>query len=88
VVCSDNGRVKWWKSKEDGTRLWLEKEQPIHPHSMAWECFKGLDVPDKVASVPVEAWFAHLPFELNATVFEQSIRIGRYGVLTLLWIAY
>lgn len=88
VVCSDNGRVKWWKRKEDGTRLWLEKEQTIHPHSMAWECFKGLDVPDKVASVPVEAWFAHLPFELNATVFEQSIRIGRYGVLTLLWIAY
>jgi Zn-dependent peptidase ImmA (M78 family) len=88
VVCSDNEHVKWWKRREDGTRLWLEKEQVIHRHSMAWECFKGLDVPDKVASVPAEAWFGHMPFELNAAVFEQSIRIGRHGVLTLLWIAY
>ena len=88
VVYSDNGRVKWWKRREDVTRLWLEKEQTIHPHTMAWECSNGLDVPDKVVTVPVEAWFGHLPFELNAVLFEQSVKLGRYGILTLLWIAY
>ena len=87
VVYSENGRVKWWKRRDDATRLWLEKGQEIHPHSMAWECLKGLDVPDKMAPVPVEAWFNHLPFELHAEILEQSIRLGRFpGILTLLWI--
>jgi hypothetical protein len=54
---------------------------------MAWECLKGLPVPDKMASVPVEAWFNHLQFDLNAEILEQSIRLGRFpGILTLLWI--
>lgn len=87
VIYSEEGRVKWWKRKEEGTRLWLQKDQQIHAHSMAWECLKGLDVPKKMESVSVETWFGHLPFELKAEVQEQSIRLGRFpGILTLLWV--
>lgn len=87
VVYSEEGRVKWWKRKEEGTRLWLQKDQQIHPHSMAWECLKGLEVPKKMEPVPVDAWFGHLPFDLKAEVLEQSVRLGRFpGILTLLWV--
>jgi len=87
VVYSEQGKVKWWKRKEGATSLWLQKDQAIHPHSMAYECLKELAVPNNMAVVPTEAWFAHLPFTLNAEVREQSIKLGRYpGILTLLWI--
>jgi hypothetical protein len=87
VVYSENGKVRWWKRKEGATRLWLEREQKIHPHSMAYECLKGTDVPNQMMAVPTEAWFGHLPFDLNAEVREQSLKLGRYpGILTLLWI--
>jgi Zn-dependent peptidase ImmA (M78 family) len=87
VVYSLNGKVKWWKRKDEGTRLWFDKDQAIHRHSMAWECQNGLPVPDKMVEVPVEAWFGHLPFELNAEVREQSVKMGRFpGILTLLWV--
>jgi Zn-dependent peptidase ImmA (M78 family) len=87
VVYSENGRIKWWKRKERATHLWLNKDQQIHPHSMAWECLQGGNVPGKMESVPVEAWFSHLPFELNAEVMEQSVKLGRFpGILTLLWV--
>src|SRR5436190_23766864 len=69
------------------TRLWLQKDHQIHPHSMAWECLKQLDVPNKMEPVLVEAWFAHLPLELKAEILEQSVRLGRFpGILTLLWV--
>jgi Zn-dependent peptidase ImmA (M78 family) len=87
LVYSENGFVRWWKRQDEQTNLWLEKDQRIHPDSMAFECFKNLSVPNQMVSVPVDAWFSHLPFRLDAEVREQSIKLGRFpGILTLLWI--
>ena len=87
VVFSENGRVRWWRSRNREPGIWIEPYQPLHHESFAWDCLKGTPVPQTIQRVPAEAWFQESRRGANMEVYEQSMRLGQYPtILTLLWI--
>lgn len=88
AVYSQGGRIKWWFKREDARRIWLSNGQEISRDSIAWECFQGVAPPEQMEEVPTDAWFAHLPFDLNGSVMEESLAMPRYdAVFSLLWVS-
>ena len=86
VVFSENGRVRWWKSRNHEPGMWIASHQPLHHESFAWDCLKDTPVPNTMQPVPAEAWFPESRTGPK-DVHEQSMRLGQYPtILTLLWI--
>ncbi len=87
VVFSENGHVRWWRSRSREPRMWIEPRQALHHESVAWDCLKDRPVPQTMQRVPTEAWFQEPHRGRTVDLYEQSMRLGRYPtILTLLWI--
>jgi hypothetical protein len=87
VVFSENGRVRWWRSRNREPGIWIAPHQPLHHESFAWDCLKDRPVPNTMKRVPTEAWLEESHRGPKVEIYEQSMRLGRYStILTLLWI--
>lgn len=84
VAWSEREEVKWAKGSEEFFRRVLTG--PLSPESLAAQIFRGKAIPDTFDRVPATAWFAEKNMKEGATVLEHSKRLGKYGVITLLWI--
>lgn len=87
VVFSENGKVKWWRAKENSPETWIDAHQKIHQDSAAWECFCDGVMSTRMQRVPTESWFQDLRHGRRFEVYEQAMKMGNYpAVLTLLWV--
>jgi Zn-dependent peptidase ImmA (M78 family) len=87
VVFSENGCVRWWRTGNRHTDIWIEPRQTLHRESLAWSCLNDIPVPDAMQQVPAGVWVQEQRRRLKVEVYEQSMRLGRYPtILTLLWI--
>lgn len=87
VVFSENGKVKWWRAKENSPETWIDAHQKIHQDSAAWECFRDGAMSTRMQRVPTESWFQDLRHRRRFEVYEQSMKMGMYPlVLSLLWV--
>jgi Zn-dependent peptidase ImmA (M78 family) len=87
VVFSENGKVTWWRAKENSSSTWIDPHQKIHQDSAAWECFHdGVGI-TRMQRVPADAWFQNLRYRKRLEVYEQSMKLDGYSAaLILLWI--
>jgi hypothetical protein len=83
VALSAGGEIKWW-SRSDDFRFWLKRGHPLGKLTYAGDLFTGKQVDDRPSAVSAEGWCDD-PNAVDAEVQEHSIRLGTYGVLTLLW---
>jgi hypothetical protein len=84
VVWSERGEAKWAKrAAELYRRVTLG---PLDGETLAAQLFRGREIPDDFDRVPATAWFGEKNMKNGATVLEHSKRLGKYGVITLLWI--
>ncbi len=84
VVLSDGNRIKWWKKNDHCRNAWFESKQEIGQEALAAKCSHENKPSGK--SVPYSAWFKHIESNDRETVFEQSMKLGRFNsVLSLLW---
>jgi hypothetical protein len=88
VIFSENGRVKWWKGRDERPSFWIEPGKLVHKYSSCWECFNDAFRPlHKMESVDPNIWLDSLPSDMQIDLYEQSIKLGQYpSVITLLWI--
>lgn len=85
VAFSENGRVRFWRGQKE-SEYYLPKQCALHAESLAWQCsMNGLNQSD-MSEVPSSAWFSHLHDCDDIVVHEQSMKLGSYGVMSLLWI--
>lgn len=85
VVFSEQGKIKWFKAKENN-RFWIETKTMVNNNTSAWQCVKGSINQNKMEVTSPEFWFSQVS-RSQVEVYEQSIRLGRYQtILTLLWI--
>lgn len=88
VVFSEQGRVKWWKGKDDyDAATWIDSKQQIHCDSAAWECLKDGVARTRMQKVPKTSWFQNLREYRQFDVYEQAMQLGYYPIIvSLLWI--
>lgn len=88
VVFSEDGKVKWWRGKDDySPATWIDAGQRIDSDSAAWDCFKDGVTLTKMQKVPKTCWFQNLREYKRFEVYEQAMRLGGYPIiLSLLWI--
>lgn len=86
AVFSVDGTVAWWL-KSDEFRFWLKKGHRLGKLTYAGDLFAGKDVDDRPSVVSAEGWSDDARAE-DGEVYEHSIRLGRHGVLTMLWHPY
>lgn len=87
IVLSENGKVKWWRAKENSPNTWIDSQQKIHQDSAAWECFRDGAISTRMQRVPSEAWFQSIRGRSRDQVYEQSMKMGKYPLLlSLLWV--
>lgn len=84
VVWSERGEAKWAKGSDELYRRVLVGS--LAPETFAAQVFRGAEIPDDFDHVPATAWFQEKNMRDGATILEHSKRLGKYGVLTLLWI--
>jgi len=88
IVLSENGKILWWKKSRRCENVWFERKQKLHEDSLAWQCLKGVIVPEEGEDVPAAAWFQNESLNDKDVVFEQTINLGRYSrALSLLFIS-
>lgn len=79
IVFSKNRKIVWWKAKRtDG--FWIDSGVEVSPHSSAWEPQKG----ESRHRVNARFWFSEVERYRDVVLYEQSMILGQYGVLTLL----
>ena len=84
AVFSENGKVTWWKANNLCPRIWIEKNQPIHKYSFAWECLESNDFEIKGGDLENPRIWCDTGHQ---GIYEESLKLGHCGViLTLLWI--
>lgn len=88
VVFSEQGKVKWWKGKDDcSSTTWIDIGQEIDSESAAWDCLKDGVTISKMQKVPKTCWFKNLRDYKKYDVYEQAMTLGNYPViLSLLWL--
>ena len=88
VVFSEQGKVKWWKGKDECSLSgWIDSGQRIDSESAAWDCLKDGVTITRMQKVPKTCWFQNLREYNNFEVYEQAMKLGNYPViLSLLWI--
>ena len=85
LVVSKDRVVEWFKRIDGRTRLWIEPRTALDHRSAAWDLSCESRPFEAMKRVPPAAWFKNAGE--GTEVYEQSIRLGRYGsVLSLLWI--
>lgn len=88
VVFSEDGRVRWWKSKEEASSTtWIDHGQKIHTDSAAWDCLRdGVEI-TKLQKVQKTAWFQNLREYRKFDLYEQAMKLRGYDVIiSLLWL--
>lgn len=88
VVFSEQGKVKWWRGKEEyRAETWIDAGQRIDSESAAWDCFKDGVTITSMQKVPKTCWFQNLQKYEKFEVYEQAMKLGNYPItLSLLWI--
>lgn len=88
VVFSEQGKVKWWKGKDDySSATWIDSGQRLDSESAAWDCLKdGVNI-TRMQRVPKTCWFQNLREFRSFEIYEQAMKLGNYPIiLSLLWI--
>lgn len=86
VVLADEGGVRWVSRGGKRLNLWIPHRRPLDERSAAWRVLADpFGETDAMAPVPADAWFDGPP-RPDLEVREQALVLGRYGVLSLLWI--
>lgn len=86
VVFSVDGAIAWWL-KSDDFRFWLKKGRRLGRLTYAGDLFAGKSVDDRPSAVSAEGW-SDDPRAEDFDIHEHSVRLGAYGVLSLLWHPY
>lgn len=83
IAWSTRGEVRWFKASEE-FEAFVNKDT-LSPGSYAYDCFRGLPVPDHLKSVKSELWLAPSRRGEPSQILEHSIWLSNYeSVLTLL----
>lgn len=78
IVLSESDKILWWKKSRRCENIWFEREQKLHEDSLAWQCLRGMAVPEEGEEVPAVAWLQNENLSDRHGIFEQSIGLGRY----------
>lgn len=81
VVFSRNGKVQWSQRSARLTKIWLQRKQHVDQDSTAWAAEKDAKTTIRPQRVRSEAWFGHLAQCERLEVYEQSMCLGRYGIV-------
>ncbi|MEO8035824.1 MAG: ImmA/IrrE family metallo-endopeptidase [Acidobacteriota bacterium] len=84
VVWSEGGQAKWARGSDELYRI--VRLGPLAAETLASRAFRNAPVPDAFDRVDATAWLYDRNLREGATILEHSKVLGRYGVLTLLWI--
>lgn len=85
IVWSTNGVIRWFKSSEE-FMAFVSVKDPVAEGTYAYDCFRGVRVPDDLKSVRADLWLAESKRN-PGYVQEHSIWLPSYdSVLTLLYI--
>lgn len=86
LVCSENSVIKWFVINEEFP-YYLNVQGRLHPNSIAYDFFKGIDLPNSFLSVSPDAWINDYRFNTNDKVMEMAIALSSYNqVLSFLYI--
>lgn len=85
IVWSTNGVIRWFKASEE-FMAFVSVKDPVAEGTYAYDCFRGVRVPDDLKSVRADFWLAESKRN-PGYVQEHSIWLPLYdSVLTLLYI--
>jgi len=86
IVWSMNATIRWFKASDEFEGFIPVREQ-VAEGSYAYDCFRGVNVPDKLSPVNVESWIDTANLRLGQYIQEHSVWLPSYNsVLTLLYI--
>ncbi len=88
LVCSESGRVKWFKYSHDFPFKWLKKPQGIVPkNTLAGAFFLSKEKFDEELPVTANDWFENVwDRDISRQFFEKCIYSDRHNfVLSIIW---
>lgn len=87
LVCSENGKIKWFFLNKDEFPNYLHLRGDLHPESYAYDFFYGEEPPRKFIEVSPEAWVDDYRYKGSSKVMEMSIGNKTYNqVLSFIYI--
>lgn len=86
VICSKSSSIEWAKGSTD-FGYFLQRGTPLHQDCLAFDFFKGINVPRSMQPVLARAWIQDQKVSTMARLQEQSWTLGSYErVLSLIWL--
>jgi Zn-dependent peptidase ImmA (M78 family) len=86
IVWSTGGVIRWFKASEE-FEAFVAVHDRVPEGTYAYDCFRGLSVPDDLRTVKAHLWLAPSRRRNPDYIFEHSVSLPSYdSVLTLLYI--
>lgn len=86
LVCSNSEGISWFVIDPDHFQYYVNTKGRVHEDSLAYDYFKGLDLPNGFLPVEQQAWIDSR-YRIRGQLKELAVPLGRYAqVLSFLYI--